>query len=123
MLESKFRIAHYNKVHSTDEVIDSLIKTTDLICNKALPWAYSVCELESFQDYYLKNKREIVDHFTSIELFVSSLLAAYLKSENDFKILADFLESELDSKKKEGKVYTQLYNYLASIRNFVSGKR
>lgn len=117
--EMKFRSCFHNEIYSVNELKASMSKTLSILKNKALPLAYSICSLNGFQEYYLSNKEEVVKNFASNELFISSFLAAYLKSDLDFDMLRKYVNQKLDEHKKNGILWTQLYSYLDKLEKFV----
>lgn len=116
--EFKFRSSYYNQVKSREELENSVTDSIKIIENDVLPLGYSLCSLDGFQDYYLGQKEEIVKNLASNSLFVSSLLAAGLKSMSDFEMLAEYLKNQLDFQKSQGKNYSELYMYLEKLGSF-----
>ncbi len=120
--EYKFRTGYYNEVRSLAEAKNSMNATLDIIKNKAIPLAYSLCELKGFQDYYSSNKHEIVKNFGNNALFISILLAMYLRNETEFLSMSNYLRAELDMEKAKGIIYEELYFYLDRMSEFVKNK-
>jgi len=120
--EYKYRSGHYNKISSTDDIKGSMSRILYIIREKALPLSYKFCDLSSFQEYYLCNKQEVIRNLASETLFISTLIAAYLKNTSEYVELSRFLKSELDIEKSKGSDYKQLYILLDKIDQFINHK-
>lgn len=117
--EMKFRSGFYHEVHSLNELEGALKITFSTLEEQALPLAYSFCSLDFFQKYYLANKPEIIRNFGKKSLFISILLAAYLKGKDEYYELSNYLKSALDFEKRNGSDYKEHYFFLEKVNEFV----
>ena len=119
-LDWKFRVNYYNVVKSPQEADHLLEKSLTILVEKAIPLADSISTFESFRDYYLNNRPEIVKNFASDNLFVSILMAAFITEKSSFYSLSKYLKSKLVEKKKDGVYYSGLFSLLEKLDSFVS---
>lgn len=117
--EMKFRSGYYHEVHSLFEIESTWKITNSTLQELAIPLAYSFCTLDFFREYYLLNRQELIGNFANKSLFISILLAAYLKGKDDYYELSNYLENGLDFEKQNGSYYKQNYFFLEKINEFV----